>query len=285
VVSFDHIMSEQDERSVLLENALRGALDRNDFSLVYEPQFGAQGGLRGFEALLRLHDQVLGAIGPAEFIPVAEELGLIDPIGEWVLREACRQWAEWVEKGGPRVSMAVNVSAVQLRSGDLPAFVRNLLAQTGMPAELLELELTETGVFAHAGHALLELKAIGVRIAVDDFGTGFSSLSSLLVSPVDYIKIDGSFVREAVSTPGTLPFIRTIVSLAHSLGMKTVAEGVETRGQLEAVRRAGCDILQGRLFSYPLTTDKASLLLRAEAKESPETSDAESESLVGAPVQ
>jgi EAL domain-containing protein (putative c-di-GMP-specific phosphodiesterase class I) len=224
--------------------------------------------LRGFEALLRLNDQALGAIGPAEFIPVAEDLGLITRMGERVLREACRQWTRWAEGGNPDVVIAVNVSAVQLKSGDFPALVRGVVAETGMPAELLELELTETGAFAHAGHALRELKETGVRIAVDDFGTGFSSLSSLLGSPVDCLKIDRSFVRDAVSTPGTLPFIRAIVSLARSLGMKTVAEGVETPGQLEAVRHAGCDIVQGYLLSHPLTAEKASLLLKVSATES-----------------
>ena len=175
--------------------------------------------MHAFGALLRLNDEVLGPSGPAEFIPVAEELGLIGGIGEWVLREACRQWSEWAEDGKHLVSMAVNISDLQLKSGDFPAFVRNVLAQMRMPAELLELELTETGIFTQAGHALLELKAMGVRIAGDDFGIGFSSLSSLHGSPVDCVKIDRSFVRDAASTPGTLPFIRTIVSLARSLGI------------------------------------------------------------------
>jgi EAL domain-containing protein (putative c-di-GMP-specific phosphodiesterase class I) len=276
VVAFDRSMSEQAERSVLLENALRRGLEKNGFALEYQPQFNAQGDLRGFEALLRLNDEVLGAIDPDEFIPVAETLGLIVRIGEWVLREVCGQWTEWAEDGNPRVSMAVNISSVQLKSGEFPAFVRNVLAQTGMPAELLELELTETGIFAHADQGLSELKAIGVRIAVDDFGTGFSSLSSLYGFPVDYVKIDRSFVRDAASTPGTLPFIRMIVSLARSLGMKTVADGVETPDQMEAVKRAGCDILQGYWLSHPLTAEKAFLLLQVRASDRWETLEAES---------
>ena len=219
--------------------------------------------MHAFGALLRLNDEVLGPSGPAEFIPVAEELGLIGGIGEWVLREACRQWSEWAEDGKHLVSMAVNISDLQLKSGDFPAFVRNVLAQMRMPAELLELELTETGIFTQAGHALLELKAMGVRIAGDDFGIGFSSLSSLHGSPVDCVKIDRSFVRDAASTPGTLPFIRTIVPW-------------------RAVLESGCDILQGYLLSHPYDPEKASLLL--QARETDGWDAVESGSLVGAPV-
>jgi EAL domain-containing protein (putative c-di-GMP-specific phosphodiesterase class I) len=275
-------------RSVLLEKALRRALEQNSFSLVYQPQFMAGGGLRGFEALLRLDDEVLGPISPGEFIKVAEEIGLIVPIGEWVLREACRQRVAWLVEGSSAASIAVNVSPIQLKSGDFPALVRKVLAQTGMPAELLELELTETGIFVNSHDILLKMKAIGVRISVDDFGTGFSSLSSLHRAPVDCVKIDRSFVRDAASTPGTLPFIRTIVSLARSLGMKTVAEGVETIGQMEAVKSAGCDFLQGYLLARPLAAANAARLLRdwregRHAQE--ETPHAyEPESLVGAPV-
>ena len=264
-VTFDRSMSEQAERSVLVEKALRRAMQLNSFSLVYQPQFLAQGGLCGLEALLRLDDEVLGPISPAEFITVAEEIGLIVPIGEWVLREACRQRAAWGYTGHPDVAIAVNVSPAQLKRGDFPLLVRKVLAKTGLPAELLELELTETGIFAHAHENLLELKSLGVRLAVDDFGTGFSSLSSLNRAPVDCVKIDRSFVRDASSTPGTLPFIRNIVSLARSLGMKTVAEGVETAAQMEAVKSAGCDIVQGFLLSYPLVATKAGALLQSQA--------------------
>jgi diguanylate cyclase (GGDEF)-like protein len=231
------------------------------FSLVFQPQFTAAGDLCGFEALLRLNDPELGAIGPVEFIPLAELIGLIVPMGEWVLREACHQWVEWSRATDLTFSMSVNVSSLQLTRGGFPELLRNVLDQTGMPATLLDLELTETGIFGDARHILLELKAMGVRISVDDFGTGFSSLSSLHRAPVDCVKMDRSFVRDAVSTPGTLPFIRTIVALARSLGMSTVAEGVETAAQMEAVKAAGCDILQGYLLSLPLTAEKAALLL------------------------
>jgi diguanylate cyclase (GGDEF)-like protein len=273
-VTFDHFMSEQAGRSVLVEKALRRALEENQFSVAYQPQYRAEGGLHGFEALLRLNDPVLGPVSPDEFIAVAEEIGLIVPVGEWVLREACRQWVAWNREGDLAVSMAVNVSRLQLERGDFPALVRSVLAQTGMPPELLELELTETGIFANSHAALLEIKATGVRISVDDFGTGFSSLSSLHRLPVDVVKIDRSFVRDAACTPGTLPFIRTIVSLARSLGIKTVAEGVETPSQMDAVKNAGCDIVQGYLLARPLTAANAALLLprgpavRREAYES-----------------
>jgi EAL domain-containing protein (putative c-di-GMP-specific phosphodiesterase class I) len=279
-VSFDQSMSEQAERSVSIEKALRHAVERGSFWLAYQPQFAANGNLQGFEALLRLSDEVLGPISPGEFIPVAEELGLISKMGEWALREACRQMVAWGYKRSPAVSMAVNVSPSQLKRGDFPRLVKSVLAETGLPPRLLELELTETSVFSHAHDSLLELKALGIRIAVDDFGTGFSSLGSLHRAPVDCVKIDRSFVRDAASSPGTLPFVRTIVSLARSLGMTTVAEGVETPSQLEAVRSAGCDVLQGFLLSYPLTATRAGLLLRNHPCKSQDEFD--SEFLVGA---
>jgi diguanylate cyclase (GGDEF)-like protein len=278
-VVFDRSMSEQAARSVLVEKALRRAVDGRGFSLVYQPQFAAAGGLHGFEALLRLNDEVLGPMSPAEFIPIAEEIGLISAIGEWTLREACHQRMAWECGGLSRVSIAVNVSPLQLKLGHFPALVRNVLEQTGMPADLLELELTETSIFASAHDSLLEIKALGVRISVDDFGTGFSSLSSLHGAPVDCVKIDRAFVRESDATPGTLPFIRTIVSLARGLGMYTVAEGVETASQMEAVKAAGCDVLQGYLLSYPLKAPVAGLLLRNWVAEYGNTT--EPEQLVG----
>jgi EAL domain-containing protein (putative c-di-GMP-specific phosphodiesterase class I) len=275
-------MSEQAARSVLVEKALRRAAEGNGFSLMYQPQFSAGGGLHGFEALLRLNDDVLGPMSPGEFIPIAEEIGLITAIGEWTLREACRQRMAWESAGSSPVSIAVNVSPLQLKLGHFPALVRNVLAQTGMPGGLLELELTETSIFANSHDSLLELKALGVRIAVDDFGTGFSSLSSLHGAPVDCVKIDRAFVRESDATPGTLPFIRTIVSLARGLGMYTIAEGVETAGQLEAVKAAGCDVVQGYLLSYPLKASIAGLVLSNWVAE--HRNKRESEQLVGAPV-
>ena len=264
-ISFHLSMSEQAERSVLVEKALRRAVEKGGFWLAYQPQFTPAGVLHGFEALLRLTDEVLGPVSPGEFISVAEDIGLIVPMGEWALREACRQHTAWAQETDTVVSMAVNVSPIQLKRGHFPAMVRNVLAQTGMRASLLELELTETGIFANAHDGLLELKALGIRISVDDFGTGFSSLNCLHRAPVDCVKIDRSFVRDAASTPGTLPFIRTIVSLARSLGMKTVAEGVETAGQLEAVKSAGCDFVQGYFLSYPLKASVAGIMLRDRA--------------------
>lgn len=287
MVVFDALMSERAERSVLVEKALHRALERNTFLLVYQPLFEASGALHGFEALLRLLDPLVGPIGAAEFIPVAEEIGLMVRIGEWVLKEACRQWAQWTcdlksRGSGLGFYMAVNVSPAQLTRRDFPALVRSVLDETGMAADCLELELTESGIFSNADFALPKLKALGVRIAVDDFGTGYSSLSSLHGAPIDCVKIDRSFVRDAASPQGTLPFIRTIVSLARSLGMKTVAEGVETIGQRDAVRSAGCDILQGFLLSRPLSADDAGqLLFAADVGRDEREAAVESEMLMG----
>jgi diguanylate cyclase (GGDEF)-like protein len=261
VVAFDRLMCERAARSAQVETALRRGLEKGGFSLVYQPQYWVRGGLYGFEASLRLRDRILGQIGPAEFVEVAEESGLIGSVGEWALRAACRQWAAWVSEGRPPVCMAVNLSPAQIGLPDFPALVRTVLDETAMPPEWLELELTESGILAGGDLSLAELKTIGVRISADEFGTGFSSLNSLSRSVIDCIKIDRSFVRDASSTPGTLPFIRTIVSLAHSLGMKTVAEGVETQDQKAAVVSAGCDILQGYLLSEPLPGEEAAKLL------------------------
>jgi EAL domain-containing protein (putative c-di-GMP-specific phosphodiesterase class I) len=217
---------------------------------VYQPQQSKQRRIIGFEALVRWQHPVRGLIPPSDFIPLAEESGLIVPIGEWVLRTACREAASW--QGGLQV--AVNVSAVQFRRGNLESLVRDILEETGLEAARLELELTEGVLIEDAAHArsvLEALKSLGVRISLDDFGTGYSSLSYLEAFPLDRIKIDRSFVAGIGRTERSLAIVRAVIGLAHGLNLPVLAEGVETEEQLAALVHEGCDEMQGYLLGRP----------------------------------
>jgi diguanylate cyclase (GGDEF)-like protein/PAS domain S-box-containing protein len=267
---FTSEMQAQSARALLLENALRRALERQQLSLHYQPQFaldddgdgrfGAEGSARivGAEALLRWHHPELGWVSPAEFIPVAESSGLILPIGEWVLQEALSQLRRWDDAGLPGLSMAVNLSAVQFRHDDLPELVGRVLAEQGMPAERLELELTEGAAMDNPAVAITvmnELHARGVRLSIDDFGTGYSSLSYLKKFRVSKLKIDQSFVRDLTDDAEDRAIVDAVIRMAGALGLETLAEGVETEGQLAFLRRQGCQAVQGYLFSRPLPAD------------------------------
>ena len=236
-----------------LERDLRSAVDNNELFLEYQPQYHRDGNLIGYEALVRWRHPERGIVPPGEFIPIAEESQLIGVIGEWVLREACREAARWEEP----LQIAVNVSAVQFRRDDLHALVRSVLGETGISPERLELEITE-GVLiqniARATSVLNALKSLGVRIAIDDFGTGYSSLSYLEAFPIDRIKIDRSFVASLGRTQRSLMIVRAVIGLAHGLGVPALAEGVETVEQLEALRAEGCDDMQGFLLGRPQPT-------------------------------
>ena len=250
-----------------VEGLLRKALKDGGFELLYQPQYTRSGRLAAFEALIRLrHDGQLWT--PARFISVAEESGLIVPIGKWVLAEACRQAELWRQVLGHGVRMAVNVSALQFARADFPELVLRVLAETGLPAEMLELELTETVVMARIGETadqMRQLAGAGVRFAIDDFGTGFSSLHYLHRLPVQTLKIDRSFVSEMLEAGGTGPLVKGIISLAHSLQIEVVAEGVETVAQRAGLTELGCDLLQGYLHGEPLREAAATeLLMRAE---------------------
>lgn len=245
------------QRRVDLGNHLRNALSRSEFFLQYQPQVDLDTGtIIGVEALLRWNSVGLGAVSPIEFIPVAEDTGLILPIGKWVLHEACSQAVSWYKQFGFYVSVAVNLSARQFRDGDIVAEIENALMTTGLPPALLELELTESLLVRDPGRVaetLRSLKMLGVTIAIDDFGTGYSSLSYLKQFPLDYLKIDRSFVTGLPGDRNDEAIVRSIIALSHSLGLKVIAEGVETREQMSFLRQMGCNEIQGYLVSRPKT--------------------------------
>jgi diguanylate cyclase (GGDEF)-like protein len=248
-----------------LETCLRRALERHEFQMSYQPQVDLSGRLASLEALLVWDTPELGRVPPSEFIPIAEETGMILPIGEWVLHHACRQIAAWRDARLPTVPLAVNVSALQFAQPDFVSTVANALTSAGIPADCLELELTESlimrDVLASASR-MRELREIGVKIAIDDFGTGYSSLSYLRRLPADSLKIDQSFLQESEFGPATLALVKSIVVLAHNIGLSVTAEGIETEEQLQLIRLAGCDRAQGHLFGAGLPPHAAEELLR-----------------------
>jgi|GEM_PF-4303850 len=249
-----------------LEGALRHALERGEFSLHYQPQVLLPSGeILGCEALIRWNHPVRGMISPAEFIPLAEETGLIDPIGAWVIQEACRQAMLWRSEGLPELLIAVNLSARQFRNSNLPQQIKTILADTGMEPNALDLELTESMVMDDpigARQMMQNLKGLGLSLSLDDFGTGYSSLNYLRQFPVDTLKIDRSFIRDIVVDPSGASVVTSIIDIAHNLGLKAVAEGVETQEQLEFLIQCKCDSFQGFLFSKPLPAEGFSALLR-----------------------
>jgi diguanylate cyclase (GGDEF)-like protein/PAS domain S-box-containing protein len=240
-----------------LEADLRGALEAGEFHLVYQPQLRVESGeLTGFEALLRWNSAKRGAISPAEFIPIAEETGLIVPLGEWVLRTACATAAKWPDQ----IRIAVNLSPMQFRARGLAAMVTSALAATSLAPHRLELEVTESALLeddAVTIAILHQLRALGIRVSMDDFGVGYSSLSYLRKFPFDKIKIDRSFVGTLGESSESKAIVRTIASLGENLGMETTAEGIETAEQLDLVRQAGCTEAQGYYFSRPCAADDA----------------------------
>jgi len=260
-------MQAHSARTLLLEGALRRALERDQLALHYQPQRSLKTGRTvGVEALLRWEHPELGWISPSEFIPIAEKSGLILPIGEWVLRTAVQQLAQWIAAGLPPVTMAVNISAVQFRHPNLPGLVTQILDEADVPPECLELELTE-GVASNdpdrAIAIMADLHARGVRMSIDDFGTGYSSLSYLKRFQVYKLKIDKSFVHDIVVAEDKA-IIGAIIGMAARLGLKTIAEGVETEEQKEFLRAQGCDEIQGYLYSRPLTGPDCERFMRAQ---------------------
>ncbi|MCR6632013.1 MAG: EAL domain-containing protein [Magnetospirillum sp.] len=249
-----------------MEADLRRAALRGELVLHYQPIVAvADRRIVGLEALVRWNHPEDGMIPPGRFIPLAEENGLIAPIGEWVLTEACRQAREWGDAGLPPVPIAVNLSAVQMKRQDLPLMVRRLLTEARLPPGRLELELTETAMMEDAvaaGRVLADVNAMGMGLAVDDFGTGYSSLGRLKRFPVCKLKIDRSFVADVAENDSDRAITRAIISLAHALDLKVVAEGVETEAQFDILAAEGCDSIQGFLFSPAVPADQAEELLR-----------------------
>ena len=241
-----------------METSLRRAVQNRELELYYQPQVDLDGRLLGMEALLRWQHPKRGTVSPAEFIPIAEETGLIVPIGSWVIREACRQCAEW-QRLGFHLKIAVNVSALQFYFSDLLEIVRTALATHSLKPEFLELELTESLIMRNtedSSKELQRLRELGVSVAIDDFGTGYSSLSYLQKLPVDLLKIDRSFLQE-IDVATTSALIQAITQVAHSLGLRVAAEGVETMEHLESIRRIGVDLAQGFLFGRPMPAEAA----------------------------
>ncbi|MFZ0803249.1 MAG: EAL domain-containing protein [Terriglobales bacterium] len=263
---FTEDMNAQVVERLTLENSLRQALDKEELFLMYQPQLDiATGRITGLEALLRWQHPDLGLVPPDKFIRIAENSGLIVPIGEWVLRTACRQARKWQDEGLPAMSVAVNVSAVQFRQEDFCDLISRALAESGLAAQYLELELTESLLLANADVTLSvvqRLKAMGLTLAIDDFGTGYSSFSYLRQFRVSKLKIDRVFIRDVAVNPDDAAIATAIISMAKSLKLKVIAEGVENEAQMSFLRSHHCDEIQGYYFSKPLAVDKVANKLR-----------------------
>jgi EAL domain-containing protein (putative c-di-GMP-specific phosphodiesterase class I) len=247
-----------------LENALRRALENREFDLLYQPVMRINGEIDGLEALLTWRHPIYGTISPKQFIPIAEEAGLIVPIGSWVLRQACLQGARWRNAGCTPIRISVNVSALQFERTDFAETVVDALALSGFPSKCLELELTESCVMRDLSGSVVrmsQIRDLGVSISIDDFGTGYSSLSYLTRFPVDSLKIDQSFLRNLQEPEGSLPVVQSIVRLAHSMNLQVVAEGVETAAELDLVRVLGCDKVQGHVYGPSLSRQATEALL------------------------
>ncbi|MEW6370713.1 MAG: EAL domain-containing protein [Pseudomonadota bacterium] len=260
-------MNAQALRWLALETRLRRAIGRAELALHFQPQVATQDGrVLGMEALLRWHSPELGRISPADFIPLAEDTGLILPIGDWVIRQACLQNKAWQDAGLPRVPVAVNVSAHQFKAGTVPSVVRAALLESGLEPRYLEVELTESvmlGDTTAAEAQLAELRAMGVSLSLDDFGTGYSSLGYLSRFSLDKLKIDQAFVRNITTDPRSAAIAQATLALAEGLSLRVVAEGVETIAQRDFLGRIGCEVLQGYLYSPPLPAREMQALLEA----------------------
>jgi len=259
-------MNQRAIETMELESALRLALEHNEFCLYYQPKVDlASGRITGCEALVRWRHPQRGMVAPNDFIPLAEETGLIVPLGTWVLEEACRQIQAWQTEGLSGLSVAVNLSARQFRKGDLSLIVREILQKTALDPRWLELEMTESMVMDNPAKAisLMEgLKSIGASLSLDDFGTGYSSFASLSRFPIDHLKIDRSFITDIVTNPNSAMIATSIIAMAHHMRLSVIAEGVETEAQLSYLQKHGCDEVQGYFFSPPLPADEFAAMLR-----------------------
>lgn len=263
---YTQTLTDQASERFTLETSLRQALTKNELRLYYQPQYSlADNQIIGVEALLRWNNPVLGMVSPVRFIPIAEETGLIVPIGEWVIKTACKQLSAWKKNGCPAIRMAVNLSARQFMRSGLEKVIGSILAEADLQAKELELELTES-IIMHDGttvvDTLAKLHEMGVGLSVDDFGTGYSSLSYIQRFPLDTLKIDRSFVRDITTNAKDAEMIDSIIALGHSMNLKVLAEGVETAEQLEYLKKKGCDEVQGFYFSKAVPADEIESLFK-----------------------
>jgi predicted signal transduction protein with EAL and GGDEF domain len=269
-------MNDVASRELQLESDLRKALDRSELLLHYQPKVElVTGRVCGFEALVRWQHPELGMIPPNDFIPLAEQAGLIGQLGEFVLRAACAQVRVWREMGLPPLRVSVNLSAHQFRTEDLAETVARILRETPLSPRSLDIEITESAMMRSKDvtvSVLQKLKGIGITVSLDDFGTGYSSLSYLRGFPIDTVKIDRSFVRDLTMDPDAASITAAIISMAQTLSLRVVAEGVETEAQLTFLREHGCDEMQGFLFSPPVPAEQATELLRETPPTSSEVS-------------
>ena len=278
---FTQEMNERAQQWMVMGTALRRALECEEFRLYYQPKVDlATGKVCGFEALLRWQHPGRGLVYPLEFIPLLEDTGLIVPVGEWVLQSACAQVKAWRDAGLPALPVAVNLSARQFQQKDLESSVRRILREVGVDPSLIQFELTESLLMRDpegAARTLLSLKELGVRLSVDDFGTGYSSLAYLKRFPLNELKIDRVFVRDIATNPDDAAITLAIISLAHSLGLEVVAEGVETEAQLNLLRLHGCDEMQGFYFARPQTaTDCTATLIEGRRLKEPAANEKQS---------
>ena len=258
-------MNEAAAQQLILGNSLRKALSNKEFQIYYQPQVSViTGQVIGLEALVRWKHPEKGFISPSLFIPLAEETGQIQAIGEWILFQACLQGAKWIKEGYRPLIISVNLSAKQLKQNNLPQIIKNTLKETGMPVQYLGIELTESAIILEPDMALDRLnkiKALGIKLSLDDFGTGYSSLSYLKRFPIDTLKIDREFIKDIKTDHEDATLVKAIIAMGHGLGMDIIAEGVELQEQLEYLGANACDAIQGFLFSKPLPANKIEPLL------------------------
>jgi EAL domain-containing protein (putative c-di-GMP-specific phosphodiesterase class I) len=258
-------MNERSAERLVMETQLRGALERHEFLLYYQPKANiASGAISGFEALLRWQHPLRGQVGPDQFISILEDTGMIVPVGQWVLRTVCTQIARWKAAGIVPRPVAVNLSARQFQEPNLDAVISAILVETRVDADLLEIELTESMLMRDPEEAVRTLEALrgyGVALAVDDFGTGYSSLAYLQRFPLDALKIDRAFIRDITTKPDDANIAVAIITLAHSLKLKVIAEGVESAAQLDFLKRHGCDEMQGYYFFAALDVESCTRAL------------------------
>jgi predicted signal transduction protein with EAL and GGDEF domain len=268
---FEEEMTHSISRRLEMEGKMRKALEKQEFVLYYQPLIDLKNNrIMGMEALMRWNDPEVGLISPMDFIPIAEEDGLIVPMGEWALIEACEQLRTWLDMGFENLEMAVNMSGKQLSDPNVIDSVRRAFMGACVDPKFLEIELTETVLLDNAEEAIIKLqglKDLGVRLAIDDFGTGYSSLNYLKRFPVDKLKIDQSFVRDIMTDDNDKGIVKAVINLAGTLHLDVLAEGVETPEQLSFLRAAGCDQLQGFLFSKPVKAEEFTELLKNEKEQ------------------